>query len=1149
LRSTAACALVLFLLYDSTGQGTACASEIVVEALDRDQLIYVPGQTLQLTVHSQLGEEQRGRSVDLTAELRLPELRDHGRVIWNRQQRLDVSPESLVSATVTGPIPEEEGVYELRLEVSQRAGFSERFSLTAGNKQLATMELEILVLDDRQPVTAGSQVEPWREIDHIDPTSSNWWKRLPGMRRIPGVRTGPLGNTQPQLVQIPPATFVELPPRQSRIAEPSWIAYSLPIKTTGIPHLVEVEYATDQPLQLGVSVVEPSASGQLGSNYDSGVYVSRHDPPCPNNIGRHRLVFWPESTSPLLVLSSLHPAQPARIGRIRLFSATGSLPAATETGTTDSRLVAVFVAKPFGSTSNTATYVGYYDEAVRLADYVAYAGYNSAVIPIMANGTSIYPSHRVARTTDGASRLAPDGLEILLRVFSKRGLRLVPAIRFDMPLAELEAIRSNTAEFVGIESIGPHGSYSSVQRPQPAVLSPQSAPPRYNLLDDRVQSAMKDVIRELIQRYGHHDTLAGMAVQLDGDTYAQLPGPLWGLDDRTVNRFRRATQVEVASGVERTSIAAQLDGPARQAWQSWRVAQVSAFYGQLANIIRSGDNRRRLVLTTERIFAADEIQRKLLPAVLRKPKLDQILYDAGIDVATLSTMPGVVLTRTQHITADEPLVDRAIGLQINAADEWQSPSSGEDSPGVLTYHPSSTLKLTSLEGQSPWVGTRSPLTLASQLSPSGDAARRRFVEALRKSDPIVFVDGGLLTVAGQELATRRVLRILAQLPGDATFETREDQPLLVRTYSRDGDTCFLVANVSPWPIEAQVTLEVPGRAEMSLLAEFDEQGNPRRSAPITFGPGQHIWPLRLPPFDVEACRFDRPGVRVRGLQMRMESAATEQLQARIRSISNRDLTAHSIYDVLPNPNFEPSAGGERVPGWLPLAANGRHSVELDATSPHNGRSCVCLESHEKSASVQSIDFPTPPTGQLVVTWFARAANLSPDAQLHIVLETVGEPSFRVRTTLSSTMPSQEPLRSQWVSYAFPVDDLPLASDATMHIRFELVGPGEVGIDDVRLYDLIFPLDFQKEEAQRQRLALWKTTHAAQTALNNGQYADCLRLLDGYWPRFLEAYTPLVEHTIEPIPPVADQLATPPPPPPQDGSSKSLTQRLKGLLRL
>jgi hypothetical protein len=87
----------------------------------------------------------------------------------------------------------------------------------------------------------------------------------------------------------------------------------------------------------------------------------------------------------------------------------------------------------------------------------------------------------------------------------------------------------------------------------------------------------------------------------------------------------------------------------------------------------------------------------------------------------------------------------------------------------------------------------------------------------------------------------------------------------------------------------------------------------------------------------------------------------------------------------------------------------------------------------------------------------------------------------------------------------------------MRIKFELVGPGEVWIDDVQLYDLLFPLWFY-ERSEPEKLEFVKLISAVDSALQNGRLSECVSLLEGYWPRFLNAYTPAAASIAQPTPP-------------------------------
>jgi hypothetical protein len=70
----------------------------------------------------------------------------------------------------------------------------------------------------------------------------------------------------------------------------------------------------------------------------------------------------------------------------------------------------------------------------------------------------------------------------------------------------------------------------------------------------------------------------------------------------------------------------------------------------------------------------------------------------------------------------------------------------------------------------------------------------------------------------------------------------------------------------------------------------------------------------------------------------------------------------------------------------------------------------------------------------------------------------------------------------------------------LRIRLDLMGQGEVWVDDVELYDLVF------NEAELR--ALCKLITLANAELQNGQVGDCMKLLEGYWPRFLTQHVPL-----------------------------------------
>jgi hypothetical protein len=272
--------------------------------------------------------------------------------------------------------------------------------------------------------------------------------------------------------------------------------------------------------------------------------------------------------------------------------------------------------------------------------------------------------------------------------------------------------------------------------------------------------------------------------------------------------------------------------------------------------------------------------------------------------------------------------------------------------------------------------------------------------------------------------------------------------------------------------------------------------------------------------------------------------AKTELAAQITDLTNRD-TGPRIYESLTNPSFEPMGGGT-LPGWQLTSDAKVATAELDATSPHDGKSCLYLQSEGQLAVVESNSFPTPATGQFAVTVYVRGQNITPQTELRIVIEAdrAGY-AYRPSVVVGGPRPGAFRLENQWRSYPILVNDLPLNSDSQTRIKFELSGPGEVWLDEIKTYDLLFPLAFYKY-CQTERLQIVKEIQAAQSAFEAEQVTDCVRVLEGYWPRFLASYTPLISEPIAGRPQEKQEALTPPPNPPQQ-PAPSVGERLKRIL--
>jgi hypothetical protein len=575
------------------------------------------------------------------------------------------------------------------------------------------------------------------------------------------------------------------------------------------------------------------------------------------------------------------------------------------------------------------------------------------------------------------------------------------------------------------------------------------------------------------------------------------------------------------------------------AWRSWRAHQVTGFYAQVAELVR-GSGDRRLVLTTENVFANPQLADSMRPSLVAESvetRLDSAMIDCGIDRQSLERLPGVVLCPTRFVESMSSLPDCATDLELNDAFTlWRRPSTPIQSRAALLYHRPIHQRLSSFEitGR-PW-RVAGEMQMVFQPLPQGLAVRQPYVEALAQHDPAMIIDGGERLPLGQEDILRDTRIALAQLPADAEITEIAKQPVLVRTYAERGQTTIVAMNMAPWHCDANVTIDVPQATTLERLTP--SASDAAATKPVALPAGRQSWAQPLGPYEISVVRIPVAGANVTDVQIGREVANAE-LSARLVDLNSRNLTAPSNYQVLSNPSFEPIAGANRVVGWRLSANSGKATVELDSEKPQDGKTCLYLRSEGQSVTLESDAFPITPTGQLAMTVFARGQNLAPGTELRLVVEVDrdGQP-YRRKASV--------PVDNQWgLPFAIYVSDLPLQSRGQMRIAFELTGPGEVWLDNVKLDNLLFPLKYYGN-AQSDCIQLSKHIHAAKSAFEAGQITDCVRIVDGYWPRFILAYCPPAQQKVAARIVPKTQPALPPPNNEGQDASPGFSDRLKRL---
>lgn len=1131
--------------------------------LKRDQLVFSPGDTLQFDVQPRMLPVAAGSTVQLQARL----VAKAGGKEWSTQeQTVKTTAEDSIPASVPWQfkLPPVEGVYDVVIEALEPATL-----LRPRSKLLAERHVQLVVVAEQSLPAPADANAAWTPVMEIDPANPHWYDRFKSWSLLPNLSQGTLSNGPLQTAPHTLGSVVQLPPNVpvpianggpgGGASDLHWAAYPLTIGRIGAPHILEVEYPSDVQQSLGISILEPNAADMvLPIELDSGFFVEGDEVSSgPATWQKHRLLFWPRTNKAILLLTNRSGTLKAAYGKIRVLAGPSKLPRAFPASDTPERLWAGYQSRPlvpqnFGATEaydplsqrSLSDWQTFYEGASRLAEYLNYVGYSGEMLTVMADGSTIYPSKLLEPATrydSGAffdlanDPVRKDGLELILRLFDREGLKLVPALQFVAPLPELEArLRRAGDDAVGIQLIGPDGTtYVEKNQPQLGVA------PYYNPLNQCVQDAMLSVVRELVQRYNQHPSFAGLSIELSADGYTQLPGDLWGLDDDTIGRFQRDTGVQVPGEGEKRFLQRaaffaepqrdEAPKPQREAWLKWRATVLAEFYRRIQKELTSTRRDAVLYLAATNLFQGSDARRLLRPALPAKERIDEALSILGIRPELLRDQRGLVLLRPSQVLPPGPPALHGTDQELNRSADLDAQFRSATSTGLLFVNEPQTARLQSFDAKSPFGKDKTFTQLVAELSPSDRRNRQRFVHALAVSDPDTIFDGGWLLPMGQEDALSDLVATYRRLPaGKFATVPQPSEPVTIRTLSTQDRTYVYFVNDSQWPVTVQVNVDLPPGSRT-------EEISGRRQLPVLSG---NQWNLTLKPFDLIAVRFWSPNVQIKKPEVTLDPRVKPLLSWQLQELRRRmaTLVAPPPMSLLANPSFELPAKAGQIPGWTLLnSAAGSATVDVEGAAPPGankpvGKQAARLDSTGAGVALVSDPLPAPTTGRLSVSVWLRVENAAQQPKVIMAINGLHNDKPYHPNALIGQGTTTCLIKEGWSQFVMPLDDVPTSGLDKLRVEFQLVGPGRVWIDDVQLFDLRF--------TQPEILQLGTILARADAQLDRGEYGQCLHELDAYWPRFLSTYVPLSQPAVanqQQQPPAAGNSPQPPKPPDQSAA--------------
>lgn len=1088
--------------------------------LPRDSLVFSPSEALELEVLPNPADVAPGATYLLAASLLVGRSDEQ---LWNLDQDLKTDDAGRAPAplAVKIPLPAEEGVYDVRLSLYPKRLTT---SLVRG-KPIATRKVQLVVV---APVkTVNQEIAAWETVLEFDPANPRWWERmarLPTSLRLPSLPIKPVGSATPRSRPHLERTWVELSPA-------AWQAYPLTVATPGQPHILEVEYPSDLEQTLGISIVEPNGAGQVGPiGLDSGIDVAAPTAGHQPAIARHRLVFWPNTREPLVLLTNRSDQRPAVFGSIKLLAGPAELPPlATPQGRFATRTLAAYYDKPLFAENFSAPeavdpatgrtlddWVTFHSAGRRLVQSLQYAGYNAAQITVACEGSAIYPSTLLQPTPrydtgtffeNGQDPVRKDVLELLFRLFDREGIQLVPVVQFAAPLPQLEAIRLRGGEeAVGLEPLGPDGrtwlAGNGARRGMGVY---------YNALDDRVQAALAAVVGELAERYGHHPSFGGVSVQLGAESYALLPDETCSYDRVTLAAFHREADVEIPEEelASLAKCAAYLHGAGEEPWLAWRAQRLTSLFSRMKSEVQRRKAGAKLYLATGELLDARQVQLALRPALPARSDPRLVLRWMGLDFQKLAA-EGIVVPRPQRIVAS-PVASGDFHQHWNQAAELDALFQGTGRTTAFHFLEPAPLRLPEFDAVSPFGPDKTHTWLVAQLAPAGAAARQRFVHSLAALDAPAIIDGGWLLPLGQEAELAPLAKVFRRLPAEAFSTARPNAAkeltsgVVVRLHKGSGKTFFYAVNDAPWPVE--LTLEFHASGPLRLTSYADDR------AAVSHQDGtRHTWTVKMQPYDLVGGEIDGEEPALTDYRVTPPPDAAERLRDEVRTVRLRAnaLRSPPVIQALANPSFEMPLVKEAIPGWVHARGPGI-LVARDATEGYQSASSLHVVSRAAADApapvvwVRSDPFPAPTSGRLTVLAWVRLADAARQPKLRLAIEGKldGRTYYR-RANVGASEDGQpvKPLGTQWAQYRFPFPHLPQRGLTDVRVGFDLMGEGEVWIDNVQVFDLWF------EENERDELL--KSIATADVQASAGQLAECQHFLNSYWSNYLRRHVKLPE---------------------------------------
>jgi len=914
------------------------------------------------------------------------------------------------------------------------------------------------------------------------------------------------------------------------------LEFAIPVSRVGVRHRAMIRVPRQSPMRLVAELVDmdPSTgvpqplgpglaiirSGQqtavvqpileAGQQATAQVSSVENGSPTDSDLWHEAVIdFWPRSPATRLVLSNRSSTAVVGVGRIDVLADQSTSPQyplakqnrgeASTARLAAMRLEIADLFEQFGdralpTTAQPLDYQQVWVAANRLIETLRREGYGGVILTVSSDGTSLFPDRSIVPDATWNANWATDAgpvdpLRLLLRIFERESLQLIPCVRPSAPVLALEQrLRFEpVAQSIATRSplAGQLGAWSFDGPPLTAF-------PIYNSANAEVISHFTRTMIELNERCRDLACVPMLGILADERSYLRS-SPLPVVDEQTFNEFHASLG---DNAPPRESLENWVQKSGADAFQRWRSDRLANGLQQLLSQI---DGRNLLVMSFD-------------------SALPSSLVELGRDRR-------IITTRLQRRALTEPLAMRVRDEACNAS--VPVPLDGEPAPlaylAAAFHQPTSDARgfepgLSGLTEADPMSDvdrvTAGLIDAVIENSQSGVTALLDPTESsialahlLNRSDrAIVAIGGGAANQAASDVR-RRSLRSFAELPPVGMTDVEASVPamasLRVRMATYDDSTYIYAVNQTRWPVVWEAILSrpttvyrlgpvppqpslvaapLPAADPLSLASSLRQSESGTRWQTVVGG-GELV-AIRVASRDAKLvdwrATFAGSANQVATIRAGVEDAVSAIAEK--RHLRRRDLISNASFEV----------NGAGVPGWM-IAQYPTDCVAIDSQVAFHGSQSIRLvgqPGRPGGSWIVSQTIQPPRSGRLAVSVRFRGEKSTNQAAEPLVVRmalegTVG--GTPIRKTKSVTLAADgmwaEP---EWLEIA-KLPSLPLES---LRLTIDLMSAGKVWIDDIACYDQFMTTAEKTHWAHLVFLAAG--------GLSRGDCVGASRLFDSHW---------------------------------------------------